>query len=393
MGMVLTETCELLENLFRPAVGSKTAMGVRVIAPAEIDSVAISRWRDLARRSCHQNPFLHPEFVLPMWKHLTPDRKPVLVVVESLRDGRWLAAGGFVMSQVTTSLPVPHAVATTSHYSFRTGLLVDADHASRALDLLLSRITSGGWRHQGVEFPGLRYDSILARELIASARRLGCSWRPLGQRLVPALFPEIVSDEYLTLHWSASRRKTFRRSRNKLESHGSVELRLHQTPETVAPALETFLRLEAASWKGEEGTACLSNHNDELFIRETVEGLSRHGNVLMTELTAGDRVVASAINFTAGTALFAFKIGWDSDFAHTSPGVLHEVELLHASQNRLRSFTLFDSCATESSYIAPIWPERIPIVTGLICASPLARWSRRLLDAGANAKRLVASWW
>jgi len=259
--------------------------------------------------------------------------------------------------------------------------------------LLLSRLTSGGWWHQGVEFPKLRYDSILARELVASARRLGFSWRALDQRMVPALFPEIVSENYLTEHWSASRRKTFRRSRNKLAAAGPVEFRLHQTPESVVPALDTFLRLEAASWKGEEGTACLSNARHELFIRDVVEGLAPHGNVLMTELTAGDKVAAAALNFTAGTGLFAFKIGWDNEFAHTSPGVLHEVELLHASQDRLREFTLFDSCATESSYIAPIWPERIPVVTGLIAASSYARWFRRVMDAGSSSRRLVLSWW
>lgn len=383
---------QLLDELLHRQVYSKTAMNVRVLSQNEIDSAAIIRWRDLAKRSCHHNPFLLPEFVLNAWKHLSPEREHVLVIVECDRDGRWLAAGGFELSQITESLPLPHAVAATSDYTFRTGLLLDADHASKALDLLLTRLTSDGSWHHGIEFPRLRYDSILARELVSSARRLGFSWRALGQRMVPALFPESVSDEYLTRHWSASRRKSFRRSRNKLEAIGPVEFRLHQDQDSVVPALDTFLRLEAASWKGEEGTALLSKPRDELFIREIVNGLAPHGNVLISELTSGGKVAASALNFSAGTGLFAFKIGWDSEFAHTSPGVLHEVELLHASQDRLRGFTIFDSCANESSYIAPIWPERIPVVTGLVAASPIARWYRRILDAGSNAKRLVLSW-
>lgn len=384
---------DLLDSLLWPRVSSATAMRVQMLTRDEVDSAAISRWRDLAKRSCHQNPFLLPEFVLPAWRYLTPERDQVLVIVESERDGRWLAAGGFTLSQVTSGLPMPHAVAATSDYTFRTGLLLDADHASKALDLLLSRLAAGGWWHQGIEFPGLRYDSILARELTSSVQRLGYSWRALDKRMVPALFPEIVSDEYLTEHWSASRRKTFRRAKNKLAEIGSVDLKLHQSADAIARALDTFLRLEAASWKGEEGTACASNRRDEQFIREVVAGLAASGNVLISELTAGDRVAASALNFTAGTALFAFKIGWDGELAHTSPGVLHEVELLHASQQRLRDFTLFDSCATEASYIAPIWPERIPVVTGLVCSSTLARWGHRLLAAGKGAKRLALSWW
>jgi len=386
-------TQQAIGEVIRPTAHTKTAMRVRMLAQDEIDSIAVICWRNLAMRSCHQNPFLLPEFVLPAWKYLTPERSHVLVIVESVQDGRWMAAGGFTLGQITFSLPVPHAVAATSDHTFRTGLLLDADHAPQALDLLLSKLTTGDWRCQGVEFPELRADSILARELAESVKRLGYSWHSLGHRMAPALFPGIISDERLASHWSAARRKTFRRSRHKLEAVGPVELRLHRSPDAVAPALENFLRLEAASWKGDNGTACLSNRPDELFIREVVDGLARHGNVLISELTAGDRVAAAAVNFNTGTGLFAFKIGWDRELAHTSPGVLHEVELLHASRNRLSEFTLFDSCATESSYIAPIWPDRIPIVTGLVCSSHVARLTRCLLDSGANAKRLVASWW
>lgn len=35
-------------------------------------------------------------------------------------------------------------------------------------------------------------------------------------------------------------------------------------------------------------------------------GLAQHGNVVLSELTAADRIAAPAINLTAGTALYAF---------------------------------------------------------------------------------------
>lgn len=365
---------------------------LRILDQSEIDLLAVSRWRDLARRSCHQNPFLLPDFVLPAWKYLTPEQKHVLVVVESSDDQRWLAAGGFSLGQSTADFPLPHALASTNLYTFRTGLLLDTEFASDALDTFLDGITEGGWRFQGVEFPGLRLDSILARALIASTERLGFDWHTTHQRMVPAVFPDIITDEYLARHWSKSRRKSIRRSRNRLEARGCVELRLSRKPKDVARALESFLKLEHASWKGQEGTACKSRPQDEAFVREAIMGLAQHGNVVLSELTAGDRIAAAAINLTAGTALYAFKIGWDIDLAEASPGVVHETELLLESQNRLNEFTIFDSCATETSYIAPLWPERIPVATGVICASRLSRWSQRLLNAGRKAK-LAISWW
>jgi len=361
----------------------------RSLSPAEIDAAAVARWRDLARRSCHQNPFLVPEFTLPAWRWLSAEQEHVLFVVESPRDGRWLAAGGFSLGQVTSTLPWPHVVTAMSLYTFRSGLLIDSDRAREALDALLIGLTQGGWKRQTLEITGLRLDSILARELAASAYRLGYSWETTVPRSVPAVFPEIVSEEYLADHWSSSRRKSMRRAKARLEAAGSVSLRLLSEPEDVAAALETFLRLEQDSWKGEAGTACLSNEKDEQFIRAMVMGMAEQGRVIMTELRAGERVVTSAINLTAGTALFAFKIGWDREWAAASPGVLHEAELMLAARHRLRDYTLFDSCATEDSYLAPIWPERIPVATGILCASSWSRWSQQFLQAGRRVRRML----
>ena len=366
---------------------------VRVLRVHEIDDRALACWRNLARVSCHRNPFLMPEFVLPAWKHLAPDQEQCLLVVEHPAGQRWLAAGSFCIGLATPDFPLPHAVASTSPYTFRTGMLLDAAYASHALDVIFCRIMQAGWLCQGLEFPGLRLDSTLARELAASARRLGLSWHSSQVRMVPAVFPDIVSDEYLDVRWSKTRRKSLRRCRNKLAQIGPVSLRMARQPDDVSAALETFFKLEAESWKGQEGTACLSKPGDEAFVRDMVAGMSRQGNVILSELRAGDQVAASAINLTAGSALFAFKIGWNQDFASASPGVLHEAELLLASQNELSEFTSFDSCATENSYIAPIWPERIPVGTGMICASQLSQLSRCLLNAGREVKRLAMSWW
>ena len=200
-----------------------------------------------------------------------------------------------------------------------------------------------------------------------------------AQRNVPTVFPEVVSEEYLATHWSSSRRKSLRRNKAKLGSCGPVHLRLHTEPSEVAKALESFLRLEHDSWKGEAGTACISNPRDEMFIREMVLGMADQRRILMSELCAGKRIIASAVNLTAGSALFAFKIGWDKTWAAVSPGVLHESELLLAACDRLRKYTLFDSCSTVNSYLAPIWPERIPVATGILYASRWSLWSQQVM--------------
>ena len=48
-------------------------------------------------------------------------------------------------------------------------------------------------------------------------------------------------------------------------------------PEAVRRALEEFLAMEASGWKGQQGTALLSNKTDAAFVRGAVGGLAERG--------------------------------------------------------------------------------------------------------------------
>ena len=362
-----------------------------VIEPRELSPRAIAAWHDLEERSCHRNPFLAPEFVLPAVEWLA--RPAVrLVVVHRDGSGEWLGLAVVRAGGISPEIPLPHARGEDHLYTFRSGLLVDESQVAEVLDFLFEQMPDiSGMRH-GLVLPGLRLDSILSREMQAAAERLGYSWKIERPRDVPAVFPDIVTEESLERRWSASLRKQLRRGRKFLEQYGAVEIRLVSDPVEIPAALENFLRLERNSWKGDEGTACTSNPAHEAFIREMVAGLAQRGGVLITELRAGDRVAAAAINLVSGGRLFAFKIGWDSELAKGSPGLLHEAELLGQVTGRLRNLTLVDSCATESSYIAGVWPDRILVATGIVCFTPWARLMRRVYDAGRRVKHWVKGW-
>jgi CelD/BcsL family acetyltransferase involved in cellulose biosynthesis len=370
---------------------SSPGLSLVVLEPRDLSPWAIEAWRDLEERSCHRNPFLAPEFVLPAVERL--GRKTArLVVVHREGNGEWLGLAVVRPGVISPEIPLPHARGEDHLYTFRSGLLVDESQVAEVLDFLLERMPEvPGMRH-GLELQGLRLDSILAREMQAAAARLGYSWKIERPRDVPAVFPDLVTGESLEQRWSASTRKQMRRGRKYLEQYGPVEMRLVVDPAEIPAALENFLRLERNSWKGDEGTACTSNPVHELFIREMVAGLAQRGGVLITELRAGDRVAAAAINLVSGGRLFAFKIGWDSELAKGSPGVLHEAELLGQVTGPLRNLTLMDSCATETSYIAGVWPDRIPVATGIVCFTPWARLTRRVYDAGRRVKHWVEGW-
>lgn len=353
---------------------------VRLTA-SELTPMHRLRWTELADRSSFHSPWLQPEFYGALVRHhrgQTPD----VVVVESPNDGRWQALALVEERWPSKSFPARHYSTPEHELVFRGGLLVDSERAPRAIDCLLTGLAH---LRSGVVVPGLRLDSLLARDLEASASRLGFRWIVNHCRKVPAAFPQITTFDYLQRHWSSSFRKSLRRRRKMLQELGEVSLRLIDRPDETTPALDTFFRLEHASWKGAAGTSCLARPDQSRLLAEMIHGLAARGMVLMTELRAGDRVAASAINFTVQGRLFAFKIGWDAELARAAPGILHEADLLSAAAGPLSHFTLFDSCASESSYIAPIWPERIQVGTGMIAFTSTVQWRLNCLDA---ARRL-----
>jgi CelD/BcsL family acetyltransferase involved in cellulose biosynthesis len=341
---------------------------VREVARDEVTTDLIVRWRDLESRSCHVNAFLSPDFLLPAWKWLEPDGSSFLLTVEERRGGRLRALGCFQQSAASRSLPLPHLVAAKTIHSFRTGLLLDEDTADRTLDVWLRYLrTQSKWG--GVVFPSLRLDSILVQRMQSAVKACNLSWHTGTKIASAAFFPPIASEETLSSHLSTHRRKLLGRKQRHLESLGPVRLRRIERPNEVAQAIEQFLILEDAGWKGVEGSSLQSNFAAAEFLRSMATGFFERGRLVLTQLLAGDHVVASSINLQGASTLFAFKIGWDPQFAKASPGTLHQILLLPLVCQDFPEVTCLDSCARPGSFLEDIWPHRITIADAVIPTS------------------------
>ena len=89
------------------------------------------------------------------------------------------------------------------------------------------------------------------------------------------------------------------------------------------------------------------------------------------ELMIGERVIASTCNLIAGRTLFAFKLGWDPEFARGNPGHWAEIELANAVREELPEITTIDSCSQPGSYVESVSTGSHPM------ASSVHVWSRR----------------
>lgn len=330
----------------------------------------VSNWRRLARRALAPNPFVEPEFVLPLVRSGIVSSDSLLVIVEDRTTSNWIAAGVFHSLPSTPQQPLRRLAALRSPYTFLDQPLFDADTGHRAAHALLYIFAQQRQWH-GMRFQGQPADSPAVSLLEGESGRAGVTpvrdhiWSRAAVRL------NDVSRDRLLSRCSRSRRKSLRRCRNAADRSGGMSFRIvWPTPDDLRP-VATFLRLEAMGWKGRAGTALASHPGHQRFFGEMVRDFACRRAVCFGELTLGSEIIASSCNLVGGNTLFAFKIGWNPDCARFAPGYWAEIELAHALAETEPALRLIDSCSAPGSYTESVWPDRRDMITSVFV------WSRR----------------
>lgn len=141
---------------------------------------------------------------------------------------------------------------------------------------------------------------------------------------------------------NAGRRSDFRRLRRIAEKMGPVDC------EVLAPRFDELDRLldeayqvEAASWKGEAGSALAVDHEKGAFFRRYAREACRDGSLRLAFLRIGGRAAAMQIAIQCAGGFWLLKIGYADEFARCSPGMLLMAETIrHAACCRLRTYEL-----------------------------------------------------
>ncbi len=195
----------------------------------------------------------------------------------------------------------------------------------------------------------------------------GCPWIPLDESW---LDPEsqLVS----------RRRSELRRARRIAESHGAVQSEV-LTPDVdnLESLLDEAFAVEAASWKGREGTALAQDELRGAFYRRYAAAAAEEGILRLCFLRIDGQAVAMQLALETGGSFWLLKIGYDREFARCSPGTLLLVEAIrHSAEAGLRSFEFLGG---EESWIS-VWTSNVrPCVSvvaypiGLRGAAALAR--------------------
>jgi CelD/BcsL family acetyltransferase involved in cellulose biosynthesis len=307
-----------------------------VLRMSELEPGELDRWRDLADSAVRPNPFFEPEFVRPAAVAL--DDEPMLLVATNGSSG-WHGAMPVVRKRGWRHVPVRGFSSWCHEYSFFGVPLVREGEERAVLRSWLCGDRVALRPFLGLDL--LDADGPVRAALDDAAADAGTQAFVFEEHDRPALRR---GAERLTLKVSSKRQRENARLCRRLGES------LDGTVETVdrsddPAAVERFLDLEAAGWKGKQGTALASNPRHATFFRQLCDGFRRLNRLQVLSLEADGRIAAMTCNVFAGDTLFCFKIAFDETLAKFSPGVQLErslVDLVGASDEDV---TLVDSCA------------------------------------------------
>lgn len=112
-----------------------------------------------------------------------------------------------------------------------------------------------------------------------------------------------------------------RRARKAAREHDLVVAAL-ELPTGETAFLEDGLVVEASGWKGENGTAVLSQPDTATFYREMAERFAKRGELALSGLWLDGELVAFDLALLFGNRYWMLKTGYLESFRHLTPGLV-----------------------------------------------------------------------
>ncbi|TWC07544.1 CelD/BcsL family acetyltransferase involved in cellulose biosynthesis [Bradyrhizobium macuxiense] len=164
---------------------------------------------------------------------------------------------------------------------------------------------------------------------------------------------------------SGATRKKLRQDWNRLSATGQVEIVNGRTAPEAEAAFEVFLALEAASWKGKQGTALLCDAGDAQFARRLIRNLAAHNLASVALLSVDGVAITGQVLIYSGRKAYTWKTAFDASYARFSPGALLISKITEALLES-GQVAAIDSCASADGIMAQLWTGRRTMVDALI---------------------------
>jgi CelD/BcsL family acetyltransferase involved in cellulose biosynthesis len=325
------------------------------LAPGEIGSAEQAAWRELGDQAAEPNPFYEPEFMMPAFRRLALRGAGLRVVREG---GEWIAClpvyGAPAANAALVSLSHPYLLLRTP--------LIRRDRLEPGARGLLAAYR--GSAPAVVAMRSAAGDGPVERALRSAGAQLGL--RQAWERRVLRAVARPLDGA------ARPRRHDLERKRRRLQEALAAQLTVEDRAGSDA-AVQEFLALEAAGWKGRAGTALANSPRDRAFFVEMAVACAARGRLRLVALSAGSRPVAMACELLAGDSVFGFKMAYDEQLRTFAPGI-QLLDSLLARFHADDSLRLYDSCSDpDAKVVNQLYGDRRAIVSFVAAPGVLAR--------------------
>jgi CelD/BcsL family acetyltransferase involved in cellulose biosynthesis len=263
------------------------------------------------------SPFSSTAWLASWWRAFAPRNGVALVLSDD--DGKMLAGACFA------GLSRGRLDAAANAHSNDWGMLCRDSAAARRF-----------WE----EVAALGYRQLTQRPLLndgpgASATReaLGAGgYRLVEEALEPSPWLELPDSlDALLADRSRNLRSQVARRRRALQREGELRLRAVHGGPNLQQDLEAFFELEAAGWKGEEGTAIAADNALAEFYRGFASRAAASGWLRLYMLELDGRLVAADYGCVFDGCGYLVKTAFDEDLGRLAPGLVLRAEVLGSS--------------------------------------------------------------
>jgi CelD/BcsL family acetyltransferase involved in cellulose biosynthesis len=118
------------------------------------------------------------------------------------------------------------------------------------------------------------------------------------------------------------------RFRRKMGRDHEAELTIVEPPTELEAELADGYRVEASGWKGEQGTAIVSNPETETFYTEVARAFAARGELRFSRIRLDGETAAFDLTLLHDNRLHLLKTGFDERFRKLAPGLVMRLSII-----------------------------------------------------------------
>lgn len=133
---------------------------------------------------------------------------------------------------------------------------------------------------------------------------------------------------------NSSWKKRLQRYRRKMDKDYEATFEIARSPIDLKTELAEGFALEASGWKGDAGTAIVSQPETEAFYRAIAAAFQGRDELRLSRIALDGKAVAFSFCIEHGGRLYSLKAGYDESFSKLVPGLVMQLAIIEACFER-----------------------------------------------------------